>query len=198
MFVVVVRGRTDEADSLGVQLEAWDRDVKPKADGFLGSTSGVADDGTFVSFARFDSEDAARRLAELPEQGAWWEQTSKLLEDVTSEESGDVVTLRGGGSDEAGFVQVVFGRATDEARVRALDERFASRTDMRPDVLGELIVWFGGGRFAQAVYFRSEAEARAGESAELSAEDRQLMDDWQSAVTEMEFHDLRDPWLVSR
>ena len=47
--------------------------------GWLGTTSGVTDDGTFVALARFESPEAAQQNSDRPEQGAWWEQTAALF-----------------------------------------------------------------------------------------------------------------------
>ena len=36
-------------------------------------------DGRMVALVRFDSEEAARRNSDRPEQGAWWEGMAALL-----------------------------------------------------------------------------------------------------------------------
>src|SRR3712207_6106901 len=60
MFVQVIEGQTNDAGALRSQFGKWDREVKAGATGFLGSTAGVSEDGTFVAMARFESEEAAR------------------------------------------------------------------------------------------------------------------------------------------
>ena len=71
MFVQVIQGQTSDVGAMRVQIEAWERDVKPGAIGFLGSTGGVTEDGEFITAARFDSEDSARANSDRAEQSAW-------------------------------------------------------------------------------------------------------------------------------
>src|SRR5687768_9173453 len=80
-------------------------------------------------------------------------------------------TAGAGGSDDAGFVQVIKGRADRAALapVAAETDELLSRT--RPDVLGGIVAWPGDGTFIQTVYFSSEAEARANEKAEPATEE---------------------------
>ncbi|MGE5763508.1 MAG: hypothetical protein ACM3ZF_06425, partial [Mycobacterium leprae] len=60
-------------------FERWVEELAPGAAGWLGSTAGVTDDGRFIGLARFESEQAARRNSDRPEQGRWWAETSKLF-----------------------------------------------------------------------------------------------------------------------
>ena len=39
----------------------------------------MTDDGVLVALARFESEEAAQRNSDRPEQGAWWEETAALF-----------------------------------------------------------------------------------------------------------------------
>ena len=73
MFVQVIQGRVGDVGAAKAQLETWKSDLAPGATGWLGSTGGVTADGRMVALVRFDSEDAARRNSERPEQGAWWD-----------------------------------------------------------------------------------------------------------------------------
>jgi hypothetical protein len=57
--------------------ERWLEQLAPGATGWLGTTSGVTEDGRFILLARFTSEDAAMRNSDRPEQGEWWTETSK-------------------------------------------------------------------------------------------------------------------------
>ena len=197
MFVQIIRGKAKDAGAMRAAMERWQSDLKPGATGYLGSTGGVAADGTFVTLARFESPEAAKSNSDRPEQGAWWEQTSKNLTDVTFEETTDVEVSGGGGSDKAGFVQVMFGQATDEAKVRSANQQFETFMKERPDLIGGLTCWLGGGRYVDVAYFVSEAEAREGERKELSAEAKAVFEDLMSAVGEIEFLDLNEPWINS-
>src|SRR3712207_6112514 len=119
MFVQVFQGRTSDPDALRAALERWMRELAPGAIGWLGSTDGVTDDGTFVAVARFESAEAAARNSERPEQGQWWAETEKLFDgEVTFRDSEDVDVELYGDPDRAGFVQIMQGRVTDIARAR--------------------------------------------------------------------------------
>ena len=90
MFVQVIKGHTSDPAGLRQQMDTWRRDLKPGAVGFEGTTGGIADDGTVILLARFADADAARRNADRPEQGAWWEQTAKYFDsEPTFRESTD-------------------------------------------------------------------------------------------------------------
>src|SRR5689334_17501448 len=76
-FVQVIQGRVTDAAALQHQIETWAAELSPGASGWLGSTGGATDDGRFIAVVRFESEEAARRNSERPEQDAWWAQTAK-------------------------------------------------------------------------------------------------------------------------
>ena len=165
MFVQVIQGRVRDADQLRARMDRWIADLSPNAEGWLGSTTGVTADGIGIALARFESADAARRNSERPEQGRWWAETQQLFDgDVTFHDSTDVQPFGRGGSDEAGFVQVIQGRYTDlEKGLELMRRSEEPLRELRPDVLGGLLCLYGDGGFTQAVYFTSEAEARANE-----------------------------------
>lgn len=198
MFIQVIEGRVGDEQGLRAQMDAWRRDLAPGATGWLGSTAGVAADGTFVATARFESEEAARANSGRPEQGAWWDATSKhFAGDVTFTDCPVVDTFGKGGSDDAGFVQFMYGRADRDALQavgRELDETLSR---IRPDVIGGTIGWPGDGSFIQAVYFTSEGEARQNEQTPPSAEDQEAMGRLMSLIDVQRYVDLPDPWLFS-
>lgn len=198
MFIQVIQGKVQDPDAARRQLDRWVEELGPGATGWLGSTAGVAADGTFFATARFESEEAARANSERPEQGAWWEVMSALFEgEVTFLDCPTVDTMSGGGSDDAGFVQVIQGRADrDQAVAEGKDaEEFLAR--VRPDVLGETAAWPGDGSFVQIVYFSNEAAARDGERAELSPADAERFGRLVAVMPGERFIDLSDPWLYS-
>ena len=195
MFVQVIKGRTNDAAGLRQQLDAWRSDVKPGAIGFEGSTVGVSDDGTFVALARFTDAGAAQKNSERPEQTAWWEATSKYFEgEPAFRESSDTTTLLDGGSNDAGFVQILEGSVKDRGKAEALEtpEMLAQLRAARPDLLGSHRVWFEDGSFIEAAYFTSEAEARQGEQ---SADFAGPQQDYIEQFGDLSFTDLRDPLL---
>lgn len=194
MFVQMIRGMlSDETAALGA-LERWDTDLRPGAVGFLGSTAGVARDGQFVLVARFEDEEAARRNSDREEQGAWWAATAPAFAGpVTFFDSGEVDVSMGGGSDDAGFVQVLFGRGERERARQVLAQGEAVLRRERPDIIGGFTAWQADGSFIDVAYFRSEAEARAGESHELSAAGRDLFEKLAAVMPVHEYVDLPDP-----
>jgi hypothetical protein len=190
MFVQVIEGRVTDLDRLRSQIDTWLQQLAPGARGWLGHTAGVAPDGTFFAAVRFQSADAAKANSDRPEQSAWWEDTAQCLGgDVRFADCHDVDTIaQRGGSDEAGFVQVIQGRGDRQAMLAASKglEGFFAR--MRPDVLGAYLAWEGEGRFSQLVYFVSEAAAREGEQR------------YEIVMAATEFHrfiDLPEPWFAS-
>jgi hypothetical protein len=196
MFVQVIKGHTKDADGVRRRNEVWNKELRPGAEGFLGSTIGVADDGTFVAIARFADEAAARANSNRPEQGAWGSETAKLFDGEPSfRESSDVATLFDGGSNDAGFVQVMEGAAKDRAGAEALEtpEMLAQLRAARPDLLGSLRVWFAGDEFVDAAYFTSEEAARKGESSSDFSGPEQAYADLLGPMT---FIDLRNPLLT--
>ena len=195
MFVQVIKGHTSDPAGIRRQLDRWLSEIKPGAVGYLGSTGGVADDGTVVMFGRFSDADAAKANSERAEQSAWWEETAKYFDgEPTFRESTDTASLLAGGSNDAGFVQVMEGTVADRAKAEALEtpEMLEQLTAARPDLIGSFRVWFDGGAFAEAAYFTSEAAAREGES---SAEFSGPQEEYMSLYGEMTFTDLREPML---
>jgi hypothetical protein len=197
MFVQVIKGKARDAAAVRKQSERWTSEVRPGAIGFLGSTVGVADDGTFFAFARFADAASAKANAARPEQSAWWDETSRLFDgEPDFRESTDITTLLDGGSDTAGFVQVMEGTVADRGKAEAVetDEMLEQLRAARPDLIGSVRVWFPGGAFVEAAYFTSEADARKGESsAEFSGAEQEFAD----LFGEMTYSDLRDPILTS-
>lgn len=201
MFVQVVQGRVKDTEGFKNQVEAWERDVRPAVQGFLGSTGGITPDGEFILLARFESEEVARANSDRPEQGAWWEETSKYVEDPMFHDCREVDLMGDGGSDAAGFVQVIQGKVTDVDKSRALDQEMQKEmAGMRPDVIGGITAWHPeNGRFTSAIYFTSEAEARAKEAEASSSPDfEKYMSEMQALSDgEPKYIDLPEPWLSS-
>lgn len=197
MFVQLIEGTTRDAAGLRRQLDRWRQDLWPDARGFLGATLGFTDTGRVIDIARFESEEAARTNSERPQQSDWWAETEKYFEgDVSFTESTDVEELRGGGSNEAGFVQVMKSTDIDRDRVHAFDRALEPYLDLRPEVFGGLRIWTGDDRCVDVIYFTDEAEARRGESRELPEDVQTVFEEYQDLMAGVEFLDLRDLWLL--
>jgi hypothetical protein len=198
MFAQVIQGRVSDADTLRRQWERWDRELKPGAEGYLGSTAGISDDGEFIAVARFESEEAARRNSDKPEQTEWWTEAEKCFEgEVKFYDSNDVDFFLDGGSDDAGFVQVIQGRVKDREKYTEMERRGEQwLRENRPEIIGGLRAWQQNDA-TETVYFTSEAEAREGERKETPSDIAADFGDWQDRVDDMKFIDLRDPWFSS-
>jgi hypothetical protein len=200
MFVQVIRGQATDREGLRRQMDRWNSELRPGAAGFLGSTAGITDDGQFVAMARFESEAASRANSQRDEQGAWWAETEKCLEAASFQDSTEVMTMHGGGSNEAGFVQVMCGHVTDAEKMAALRPKMgqveSAMKRHRPDVLGDVIAANADGTYTDVVYFESEAEARRAETKEMPAELGALFGELMAATAVDEYLDLKDPWLT--
>jgi hypothetical protein len=201
MFAQVFQGRTSDPQGVMAAFDRWMRDLQPGSIGWLGSTLGVSDDGRFIAMARFESADAAAQNSNRPEQGQWWAETEKLFEGpVTFADSEEVDLDLVGDPDRAGFVQVMQGQVSDPARAKELMSGFSleQMKEMRPEILGSVMIAQDQGRWTQFVYFTSEAEAREGEQREMPAEMQAAMAEMgELSIGETEFLDLRNPMLVT-
>jgi hypothetical protein len=200
MFVQVIQGNVSDADRVRAAFDRWIQEVAPGAVGWLGSTGGVTEDGRFVALARFESEEAARRNSERPEQDRWWAETSNLFTgEVTFRDSTDVTVDVTGDPDQAGFVQVMQGRGSDPDRAKELMAQDSDKwAEFRPDVIGSVAVGHEGGAYTMAMYFTSEAAAREGERKEMPPELAAQMEEMNKlSIGEPEFFDLKRPWIHS-
>jgi hypothetical protein len=200
VFVQVIQAQAADAGKLRAALDRWAQELAPGATGWLGSTAGVTEDGRFIALARFESEEAARRNSDRPEQDRWWAETSQLLTgEATFKDSNDVTLDLTGNPDDAGFVQVIQGRGSDPDRARELMGQDSSAwAAFRPEIIGSVAVGHEGGAYTMAMYFTSEAAAREGERKEPPPELRAQMEEMAAlSVGEPEFFDLNQPWLYS-
>ena len=201
MFAQVIQGRTSDAEGLRAALDRWFQDLRPGSIGWLGSTIGITDDGTFIAVARFESAEAADRNAQRPEQGRWWDETSRLFDgEVSFRDSEDVTVDLQGDPDQAGFVQVMQGRVTDPGKAKEIMAQIPTdlMAEHRPDVLGSCLIGSPDGAWTQVIYFTSEADAREGERKEPPIEFQTAMQEMEKlSVGETVFHDIRQPLLQS-
>lgn len=194
MFIQIMEGHTSDADGLDRQLERWMQELRPTATGFVGVTSGVTADGTAISLVRFESEEAARANSDRPEQGEWWTDTEKFYDgEVSFHESSDITEWLGGGSNDAGFVQIMKSTGVDRETVERMDAQLEGYVDARPDLIGGYRVWTGPDRCVEVAYFTSEAEAREGEKAEMPAGMQEAMAEFEGGMGDVEYLDLTHP-----
>jgi hypothetical protein len=207
MFIQVIQGPVADEAGLRAAFDSWPRELGQGAEGWLGSTGGVTDDGQFIMLAQFDSPEAAAHNSQRPEQGEWWSRTASMFAgDVTFHDCVDAYTFAAHDMPDEkapGFVQVMQGTVFDPDRMRELTEQFAAGLgEYRPDILGGMVAVDGGehtmaAHFTEAVSFTNEREARVGEGAPPSAKLRALMEAEQGIMDDITYYDLRHPWVMT-
>lgn len=200
MFIQVIQGAVSDAEGLQRELDRWLAELAPGASGWLGSTGGTTADGHAILIARFESEAAARANSDRPEQGEWWAGAAACFAGEPEFcEGSDVDTLRDGGSDDAGFVQVMQGRCSKRAELKALEEAVEPMLlEIHTGLMGGTRLWHGDGEFVEANYFVDEAAARAGEQAMGSnPELLEQLGQWQGMFDSVQYLDLSEPKLAS-
>ena len=200
MFVQVIKGRVADPARVKAALDRWAEELAPGAEGWLGTTAGVTEDGRFAAAARFEPEAAARRNSDRPEQDRWWSETSRLFDgDPSFQDSAEVDVDTNCDPATSTFVQVMQGRTSDPERARRMmAEDSTDWSAFRPDMLGSVAAGHDGGAYTMVMWFTSEAEAREGERKEPPPELKAQMEEMgKLSVGETEFFDLKDPWMYT-
>jgi hypothetical protein len=197
VFIQIIQGKCSKQDEMRALGDEWREQLAPGADGWLGGTYGFTDDGMFVAVVRFEDREKAMANSQRPEQGAWWKRMEALFDGpVEFHDSEDVTLLFDGGSDDAGFVQVIRGKVDDPSRLRTMMTSDAQMLhEMRPDILGATLAIEPDGTYTETVAFTDEASARQGEMAEPPEDVRAELEYAMQGAT---FYDLRHPWFTSR
>lgn len=199
MFIQIIQGRCTRPDELRALADTWRDELGPGATGWLGGTYGFTDDDLFVGVVRFESREAAIANSARPEQGEWAERMMALMEgQVEFHDCDDVTVMMDGGSDSAGFVQVIRGQVSEPERLKALMTDTEMLHEMRPDIIGASLAFEDDGTFTETIAFTTEAAAREGESQEnpeMPGEVRETLDLAMQGAT---FYDLHHPWFASR
>jgi hypothetical protein len=197
VFIQVIQGKCRDADLLHRQMDDWRDRLESGAEGFLGGTYGITDEGEFIGVVRFDSKQSADRNGARPEQDAWWAATKECFDgEATFHDCNDVVLMMDGGSDDAQFVQIIQGQLSDPAKFRDFMSRpMDTLHQARPEILGGTIAIDDTGFFTQTIAFRTESEARKGEAKEMPAEMREEMEQLSAMTRDVSYHDLHHPWF---
>jgi hypothetical protein len=195
VFIQVIKGKCTRQDELRAMSGSWKDELGPGATGWLGGTFGFTDDDQFVAVVRFASREDAMANSARPEQGAWAERLAATLDGPPEfSDYDDVTEFLDGGSDSAGFVQVIQGKVNDRSVVDQLMAGTDELKKMRPEIIGGTFAVADDGSFTQTVAFTDEESARKGEAIEPPPEVREQLGSMMAGAT---FLDLRDPWFES-
>ena len=195
MFIQVIKSRTSHPHEVRELAESWKSAVGVPP-GWLGSTYGITDDGIVLGIVRFESREDAMANSDRPEQTAFAERMSALMDGpIEFHDSVDVFLFLGVGSDDAGFVQVIRGRSSDNGIWARLLGDPSQLHAVRPDIIGGTVAIEADGTFTETVAFTDEASAREGERNGAFPPD--TADAFRALLEGAEFYDLRDPWFDS-
>jgi hypothetical protein len=196
VFIQIIQGKCTRPDDMHALADEWREQLGPAADGWLGGTYGFADDDMFVGVVRFEDREKAMANSRRPEQSAWAEKMMALMDGpVEFHDSDDVTLMMGGGSDDAGFVQVIRGKVDDPERLKAMMSADTTMMhEMRPDILGATLAIEPDGTFTETVAFTDEASAREGEQVEPPDDVRSELEYAMQGAT---FYNLHRPWFSS-
>ncbi|HSV38382.1 MAG TPA: hypothetical protein VLI04_06430 [Nocardioidaceae bacterium] len=197
MFIQIIQAKCTRQDEAKALVDRWIEEMGPHAIGWLGGTYGFTDDDMFVGVVRFESREKAMENSQHPRQGEWWAEMEKCLDGPAEFHDCDDVTLMlNGGSDDAGFVQMIRGKVDDADTLRAMMTDTEALHEMRPDILGGLLAIEDDGTFTETVFFTSEEDARRYEvEAPMPAEMQQQME---MAMHDVSYIDLHRPWFSSK
>lgn len=199
MFIRVIRGRATNPPGIRRDLGRWQRLLAADADGWLGSTTGITEDGWSVTVVRFASETQARHNSDRPEQREWWRDASQHLARIAVHDAPKVHSYRNGGADEAGFVQVIQGHSDDLEGIASLgrDQEVLARE--APQILGMTVAEHADwpGDFTLILYFTSEQDARRFEQEPLADADEPALERLRTLIANARCFDLRDPQMLS-
>jgi len=197
VFIQMVQGRCSRQDEMRGLVDGWCSTMADRP-GWLGGTYGFTDDDRFVGVVRFDSSSACQECSVAPGADMWWAGAEALFDGSCEiHESEDVSMMLDGGSDDAGFVQVMRGQVGDADKFRHFmtDAEVTSMLhDTRPEIIGATLAMESDGSFVETVSFTSEDAARKGEQTEMPAE---MQADFEAAMRDVEYLDLHRPWFAT-
>jgi hypothetical protein len=194
MFIQVIQSKSSRHDEVRALMHEWAEMPDDGSTGFLGATYGFTDDDDFLGVIRFESKEKAMANSARPETDAMSKRMAELLDDPpTFYDCDDVTVWMEGGSDDAGFVQVIEGKTDDPDRLKEAmgDPSDDDMRRQRPDIIGGTFALTDDGTFINTVAFTDEASAREGEKTSSPPEDMM------SLMRDVKYFDLRDPWFAS-
>ena len=197
MFIQLIQGKCNRPNDLRRLLDRWQAELAPSAPGWLGATYGFTQDGTSVAVVRFESREKAEENSAKPQQDQWFNEVQKCyVGPMEFVNCGDVSTLLDGGSDSAGFVQVMRGRVRDADRLKNLlrGSHAEELHQARPEIIGATLGIADDGQFVQTIAFTDEESARRGEQLDMPEEVRA---DLEGSMADVTYIDLHEPFFSS-
>ena len=122
VFVQLIQGKTSDKEGLHRQLEAWMSKLRPDADGYLGTTGGVTDDGDVFIYGHVSSPRRRGAPTATGRSRAPGGQRPNGTSDgpVSFVDSADV-DVQVEPSNDSGFVQVIQSTARDRSRIEEIN-----------------------------------------------------------------------------
>jgi hypothetical protein len=197
VFIQMVEGNSSRQGEMRDLVDGWCGQMADRP-GWLGGTYGFTDDGRFVGVVRFDSRTACAESSTGEEAAMWWAGAEALFDGrCRIHESEDVSMMFDGGSDSAGFVQVMRGRVGDADKFRHItsDTQMTSMLhEARPEIIGATLAMEADGTFVETIAFTDEDSARKGEQLDMPQDVR---DELMAAMSDVEYLDLHQPWFAT-
>ena len=192
MFIQVIQAKSSRQDEVRALMEEWG-ELPNEGSGFLGSTNGFTDDGTFIGVVRFESKEKAMANSARPETDAMAKRMAELMDGPPEfHDCDDVTVWMDGGSDDAGFVQIIQGKTDDPDRLKeVMSDAPEDMREQRPDIIGGTFALEEDGTFTNTIAFTDEASAREGEKNSSPPEEMMTL------MHDVKYFDLRDPWFAS-
>jgi len=192
MFIQVIQAKSTRRDEVRALMDEWS-ELPNEGFGFLGGTYGFTDDDEFIGVVRFESKEKAMANSARPETDAMAKRMAELMDGPPTFRDCDDVTVWGdGGSDDAGFVQIIQGKTDDPDRLKQIMTEDADNLrQQRPDIIGGTSALEDDGSFTTTIAFTDEASAREGEKNSSPPEE------FQALMRDVRYFDLRDPWFAS-
>ena len=195
MFIQIIQGKCTRQDELRAMAASWRENLSDTAVGWLGGTYGFTDDNEFIGIVRFELREAAMANSARPEQTEWANKMMELMDGpVQFHDCDDVTLMMGGGSDDAGFVQVIRGKVKDPNRLKAMMADTTRMHELRPEVLGGTLAIEEDGTFTETIAFTDEASARSGEAKAMPDDVREEL---ASVMEDVTYYDLHHPWFAA-
>jgi hypothetical protein len=198
VFIQYIQGKCQRPADLRRLMDEWEAELGPNAVGWLGGTYGFANDtDTFCAVVRFESREAAEQNSARPEQGQWFNEMQKcFVGPVEFKNCDTVMTMLEGGSDTAGFVQIMRGQVLDADKLQGMTRFDDQLRQMRPEIIGGTFAIADDGTYVNTIAFTDEESARRGEQQEMPDD---VAADMMAAIGgEVSYLDLREPWFASR